>query len=116
MSEAFISLDIPITIGFIPFEENTSTTVIQPSSRANASAPVPSVVHVTRPLETRPINPSATEIPDDDTVSIRTYASTPPPFPDDGLCSFFLNTYFNQISLSNDSFLNFSNRFRTPKL
>lgn len=27
------------------------------------------------------VEPSA---PDDDTVSIRTYASTPPPFPDDG--------------------------------
>lgn len=34
-----------------------------------------------------PILPSAPEqsqLPDDDTVSIRTYASTPPPFPDDG--------------------------------
>lgn len=30
------------------------------------------------------MGPSAPEYPDDDTVSIRTYASTPPPFPDDG--------------------------------
>lgn len=28
--------------------------------------------------------PSAATFPDDDTVSIRTYTSTPPPFPDDG--------------------------------
>lgn len=32
------------------------------------------------------LEPSASAFPDDDTVSIRTYTSTPPPFPDDGRC------------------------------
>ena len=34
------------------------------------------------------MEPSAPAFPDDDTVSIRTYASTPPPFPDDGKSHF----------------------------
>lgn len=88
MSEAFVSLNIPITIGSIRFEDNTSTTAIQPSSRANPSSYDHTITHVVWPLEIRRVNPSTTQTADDDTVSIRTYASTPPPFPDDGSCSF----------------------------
>lgn len=80
----FVSLDIPITIGTVPFDDDTSATVNQSLTRTNPSAPT--LEYDIRPLEHRPMNPSAPLFPDDDTVSIRTYCSTPPPFPDDGSC------------------------------
>lgn len=83
------SLSLPITIGTTPFWENASDT------RTPAASAAPSValtVDIPSP-ETdipSPMTPSAPVFPDDDTVSVRTYTSTPPPFPDDGLCEVYI--------------------------
>lgn len=69
-----------LTKGTIPFWENASDT----RTRVAPSAPPFAITVDIPPLEHIPIEPSAPTFPDDDTVSVRTYTSTPPPFPDDG--------------------------------
>lgn len=104
----FVSLDLPITIGTIPFDNaTTSASTSHLRTRTVASAPPLDIW----PYSPRPMEPSAPAFPDDDTVSIRTYASTPPPFPDDGECLFsftlssisyvesFLFTFSTKISI-----------------
>ena len=54
------------------------------NTRNVASALPIALAHDIWAYEPRPMDPSAPAFPDDDSVSIRTYASTPPPFPDDG--------------------------------
>lgn len=51
------------------------------------------------PIEGMLMEPTASMFPDDDTVSIRTYTSTPPPFPDDGKCfKIVIQAIFGQFS------------------
>lgn len=75
----------PIIIGTIPFDSSASAIFVPLSSRMGI---VPSAPHMTNAiLPSAPslssLQPSAPDFPDDDTISIRTYTSTPPPFPDD---------------------------------
>lgn len=73
-------LNLPITIGTIPFWENVS----------NTSTVAPTALHLASTEEDIELSegflmePTTSTFPDDDTVSVRTYTSTPPPFPDDG--------------------------------
>lgn len=85
------SLNLPIVIGTIPFWENASDT----RTRIAPTAP-PLELTVDIP-EDLPILPSIPTFPDDDTVSVRTYTSTPPPFPDDGQCR-FNNVQFHTLN------------------
>lgn len=80
----FASVDLPITIGTIPFDDSTSATASRLRATTVPSAPPFDLPYDIWPYQPRLMGPSAPEYPDDDTVSIRTYASTPPPFPDDG--------------------------------
>lgn len=76
-------LEIPIVIGNIPFGETSSATIIHTRMSHIPTAPIISTDD-NWPLEPILMEPSAPVFPDDDTVSIRTYASTPSPFADDG--------------------------------
>ncbi|XP_055312598.1 arrestin domain-containing protein 17-like isoform X2 [Sitodiplosis mosellana] len=102
MRKAVISLDLPITIGTIPFNDSTSAMSIHSGTRTNSSAPPIAVVHNIRPLEPR-LMESSPAFPDDDMVSIRTYASTPPPFPDD---DFDLPTYEEAMLMDDEININ----------
>lgn len=83
-------LDLPIIIGTKPFDDSIPATI----NRLETGAPTIAAPHDVWPFPPRLMEPSATAFPDDDTVSIRTYASTPPPFPDDGNCYFSpINNY-----------------------
>lgn len=66
-----ISLDLPIIIGTIPLDGTSAMAILPRRTR---------ILPIALPL----LEPSAPVFPDDDTVSIRTYTSTPPPFPNDG--------------------------------
>lgn len=74
--------NLPITIGTIPFWENASSTTIRatPTVLQLALAENDDIGQ----LEGVLMEPTTSTFPDDDTVSVRTYTSTPPPFPDDG--------------------------------
>lgn len=67
-------LSFPITIGTERIRSNEPAVKYLPSA--------PSLP--TEPSNGYFVRPSALQLSDDDTVSIRTYTSTPPPFPDDG--------------------------------
>lgn len=75
-----IQFDIPVVIGTTPVYRNTQGA----STSSRSQTVLPSAP--TLPTEQSSRQPTAPE-PDDDTVSIRTYTSTPPPFPDDGNCT-----------------------------
>lgn len=68
-------VSIPITIGNGPIYDSASA---ENKSFLPSAPPLPPEQQ-SKALFVEPSAP-----PDDDTVSIRTYASTPPPFPDDG--------------------------------
>ncbi|XP_055313203.1 arrestin domain-containing protein 2-like isoform X2 [Sitodiplosis mosellana] len=91
-------LDLPITIGTIPFGGSTSTMITSPQTRTVSSAPSIAIAHDISPSESL-----ASAFPDDDTVSIRTYTSTPPPFPDD---DFDLPTYEDALLMDEEIDLN----------
>lgn len=77
---------LPIAIGTEPFQGSTPDTYILHGRQT---------VLPSAPALLEQIEPSVPQFPDDDTVSIRTYASTPPPFPDDGKFSrLFISSYF----------------------
>lgn len=72
-------------IGTIPSNDSTSSMIVRPRTIT-----VPSASSMDNDIwlsETLVMEPSAPVFSNDndDTVSIRTYASTPPPFPDEGL-------------------------------
>lgn len=76
-----IQLTLPITIGTTPLNDSTLGMIIPQGRQVilPSAPPMP-----TGPLIPEYREPLAPQLLDDDTVSIRTYASTPPPFPDDG--------------------------------
>lgn len=81
------AITFPIVIGTIPFDGSTSATVNQPPIEIGIVPNVPPIASRNAILPSAPslpsFEPSAPDFPDDDTISIRTYTSTPPPFPDD---------------------------------
>ncbi|XP_055326188.1 uncharacterized protein LOC129580018 [Sitodiplosis mosellana] len=87
-------VDLPITIGTIPFGGSTSTMIVSPQTRTVSSAPSIAIAHDISPSESL-----ASAFQDDDTVSIRTYTSTPPPFPDD---DFDLPTYEDALLMDEE--------------
>ena len=110
--ENFVSVDLPITIGTIPFDNvTTSASTNRLRARTVPSAPPLDIW----PYSPRLMEPSAPAFPDDDTVSIRTYASTPPPFPDDGKSHFSYT--LSSISYIESIFFIFSpQRFRSSNV
>lgn len=76
---------VPITVGTIPFDDSNSVLGapqdIVPSAPPIAMSMSYSVLPSAPSMST--FDPSAPDYPDDDTISIRTYTSTPPPFPED---------------------------------
>lgn len=81
------AITFPIIIGTIPFDGDTSAAVDQTPLRMDRAPNVTPIAMANAILPSAPplpmFEPSAPDFPDDDTISIRTYASTPPPFPDD---------------------------------
>lgn len=94
-----IILKLPITIGSVPLRGRELMTTdprlemtpsAPPIAVSNSSMSLASILQ-TGPWTSRSKNPSAPTMPDDDSVTIRTYSSTPPPFPDDGKYLFSLD-------------------------
>lgn len=66
-----------VTNGTVPIHNNTIEVENIPSvSQCSPAIPSTSFAMFSSRL--------GSQVPEDDTVSIRTYTSTPPPFPDDG--------------------------------
>ncbi|XP_055312594.1 arrestin domain-containing protein 17-like [Sitodiplosis mosellana] len=101
--EADISLDLPITIGTIPFGYGISPMIVLPQTSTNPSAPSIALTHDISPSEPVQMEPSSPAFPYDDIVSIRTYTSTPPPFPDD---DFDLPTYEDALLMDEEIDIN----------
>lgn len=76
-NQKHLQLFLPITIGTKPLQGNQTALNTTHGRPSTLSLPI----EISIPIERESLPP---ELPDDDTVSIRTYASTPPPFPDDG--------------------------------
>lgn len=76
------SLFLPITIGTKPLYGSPPPLTF-PQGRQVVLLPSEPTLP-TGPSTSEQSEPSAPQLSNDDTVSIRTYASTPPPFPDDG--------------------------------
>lgn len=74
-------MNLPITFGTIPFWENASNTTARATPTALHLDSVEDDIGLSEGLL---MEPTTSTFPDDDTVSVRTYTSTPPPFPDDG--------------------------------
>lgn len=72
------SINLPIVVGTIPFWENAT-------NHTPTTLPIDASDDIL-PVEDMLMEPTASMFPDDDTVSVRTYSSTPPPFPNDGKC------------------------------
>ncbi|XP_055313205.1 uncharacterized protein LOC129574768 [Sitodiplosis mosellana] len=92
-------VDLPITIGTIPFGGSTSTMIVSPQTRNVPSAPPIALAHDIWPSEPRLMELSTPAFPDDDTVTIRTYASTLSPFPED---DFDLPTYEDALLMDDE--------------
>lgn len=77
------AITFPIIIGTIPFDGSTSAMVNPPPLRVGTVPNVPPIAYLPSAPPLPMFEPPAPDFPDDDSISIRTYASTPPPFPDD---------------------------------
>lgn len=89
---------LPITIGTEPFHGSTPGIYILHGRQTV----LPSAPELLEQIE-----PTASQLPDDDTVSIRTYASTPPPFPDDGKFAIYLFLYLKKLEFKVITILTF---------